>query len=438
LELQNEELRQSKADVEAGFQKFSDLYDFAPVGYFSLDEQGLVHEVNLTGAALLGTERSRIAGRRFQLFVAPQCRPAFNVFLEGIFAGHEKRGCEVSLMSADHAAFWADLQAMSAVSRRAAPQMCLMAIVDITARKQAEEAQRRIDILGATNRKLQGEIIRRQAVELSLRKSEQRAHQLLGHSRHLQNKLRQMSHQILLVQENQRKEISRELHDEISQLLLSINVHLAIFDSNAANNPQSIRRSITRVRWLVEKSVRVVHDFARELRPPMLDDLGLIPALDTYIADFSKRKGLKIQFTAFNGVEAFEGDKRTVLYRVTQEALANVAKHARASVVKVLIIKVRGGACLEISDNGKAFDIGRLSSAEWGDRLGLTGMRERVEMVGGRFSVESASGSGTTIRAVLPFGKGGLQAKGSDPRHSSVGGGGGGAVKGGRAARITL
>jgi signal transduction histidine kinase len=192
------------------------------------------------------------------------------------------------------------------------------------------------------------------------------------------------------------------------------------------------------VRWLVEKSVRVVHDFARELRPPMLDDLGLIPALDTYIAEFSKRKGLKIQFTAFNGVEAFEGDKRTVLYRVTQEALANVAKHARASVVKVLIIKVRGGACLEISDNGKAFDIGRLSSAEWGDRLGLTGMRERVEMVGGRFSVESASGSGTTIRAVLPFGKGGLQAKGSDPRHSSVGGGGGGAVKGGRAARITL
>jgi PAS domain S-box-containing protein len=303
LELQNEELRQSKAEVEAGLERFSDLYDFAPVGYFSLDEQGSILEVNLTGADLLGTEKSRLAGRRFQLFVAPQCRPAFNVFLEGIFGGHEKRSCEVSLLGADHAAFWADLRAMSAISRGGAPQRCLMAIVDITARKQAEEAQRRIDILGATNRKLQGEIVRRQAVELSLRKSEERAHQLLGHSRHLQNKLRQMSHQILLVQENQRKEISRELHDEISQLLLSINLHLAIFDSNAAINPKSIRRSITRVRWLVEKSVRIVHDFARELRPPMLDDLGLIPALNTYITDFSKRKGLKIQFTAYSGVE---------------------------------------------------------------------------------------------------------------------------------------
>jgi signal transduction histidine kinase len=213
-----------------------------------------------------------------------------------------------------------------------------------------------------------------------------------------------MSHQILLVQENQRKEISRELHDEISQLLLSINLHLAVLDSSAAISPRSIRRSITRVRWLVEKSVRLVHDFARELRPPMLDDLGLIPALNTYIADFSKRKGLKVHFAAFSGVEVIEGDKRAVLYRVAQEALANVAKHARASVVKVLISKVIEGICLEISDNGKAFDVGRLASAEWGDRLGVTGMRERVEMVGGRFSVESSSGAGTTIRAVMPFG----------------------------------
>jgi signal transduction histidine kinase len=281
---------------------------------------------------------------------------------------------------------------------------------------------------------LQDEIIRRQAVELSLIKSEQRAHQLLEHSRHLQNKLRQMSHQILLVQENQRKEISRELHDEISQLLLSINLHLAIFDSNAAINPKGIRRNITRVRWLVKKSVRIVHDFARELRPPMLDDLGLIPALNTYIVDFSKRKGLKIQFTAFSGVEAFEGDKRTVLYRVTQEALANVAKHARASAVKVVIMKAREGVCLEISDNGKAFDIGRLSSAEWGDRLGLTGMRERVEMVGGRFSVQSASGAGTTIRAEIPFDNSGLRENEADRGRSSVGGR---RVKGGKAKRIT-
>ncbi|HEY5078468.1 MAG TPA: PAS domain-containing protein, partial [Opitutaceae bacterium] len=172
LELQNEELRQSKADVEAGFEKFSDLYDFAPVGYFSLDEQGLILEANLTAAALLGTDRSHLTGRRFQFFVAPQFRPAFNVFLEGAFAGHERRSCEVSLLNAGHSDFWADLQAMSSVPRSGATRQCLLAIVDVTARKRAEEAQRRIDILGATNRKLQDEIVQRQTVEASLRKSE--------------------------------------------------------------------------------------------------------------------------------------------------------------------------------------------------------------------------------------------------------------------------
>jgi len=85
LELQNEELKQSKAAVDAALEKYTDLYDFAPVGYFSLDEQGLILEVNLTGAVLLGVERSRLTDRRFQLFVAPPSRPAFNTFLEHIF-----------------------------------------------------------------------------------------------------------------------------------------------------------------------------------------------------------------------------------------------------------------------------------------------------------------------------------------------------------------
>jgi signal transduction histidine kinase len=137
----------------------------------------------------------------------------------------------------------------------------------------------------------------------------------------------------------------------------------------------------------------------------MLDDLGLIPALTSYFVDFSRRKGLKIHFAAFGGVEALDADKRTVLYRVAQEALANVAKHARASVVKVAILKTERGVCLEVADNGKAFDTDRLLSPEWGDRLGVTGMRERVEMVGGVFSVKSASGTGTVIRSEVPFGK---------------------------------
>ena len=386
LELQNEELKQSKAEIATALEKYLDLYDFAPIGYFSLSEQGLILEVNLTGATMLGIERSRLVGRRFQLFVAPQSRPAFQAFLEGIFSGYESQSCEASILNASRTAFWANLEAKTAITISGTEKWCRVAVIDIAARKQAEEAQHRIDILSATNRMLEEEIIRRQVGETALRKSEQRAHQLLTQSRQLQKKLHHLSHQILMVQENQRKEISRELHDEISQLLLGINIQLVIL-AKAASNPPAIRRALAPVRRLVAKTVRIVHQFARELRPAMLDDLGLIPALRSYIEDFPKRKGRQIQFTAFAGVETLDNDKRTVLYRVAQEALVNVAKHAHASVVKVAILGTPGGVCLEIADDGKAFDVDRLSSNRWGNRLGLVGMRERVEMVGGRFSV---------------------------------------------------
>ena len=159
------------------------------------------------------------------------------------------------------------------------------------------------------------------------------------------------------------------------------------------------------MRELVEKSVKIVHDYARELRPAMLDQLGLIPALRTYIDEIPKCKGQKIHFTADSGVEALDNDKRTVLYRVAQEALVNVAKHAHAHEVNVTLKKIRGYVRLEITDDGKAFEVDRLSSVEWSNRLGLTGMRERVEMIGGRFSVKSTLGKGTTICAEIPIGK---------------------------------
>ena len=406
LELQNEELKQAKTEVEAGLEKYTDLYDFAPVGYFSLDEEGLILEANLTGAAMLGTDRSSLVDRRFQIFVAPQSRADFDSFRERLFEGHEKQTCEALLLKADKAV-WADLEARTAGSNGDARRWCRMAVIDIAARKQAEDAKHRVAVLAATNHQLEEEIVRRTKGEAALMKSEQRAHQLLEQSRQLQEKLRASSRQILRVQENQRKEINRELHDKISQLLIGINVHLAIFTKGAALNPKGIRRTIAPLRRLVERSVSIVHQFARELRPAMLDDLGLIPALRAYIDGLPKRKGRKIEFTAFGGVEAMDNDRRTVLYRVAQEALVNVGKHARAKKVSVSILKARDGVCLEIADDGKAFEVSRLSSAEWNNRLGMTGMRERVEMVGGHFTVVSVPGTGTTIRAEIPFGTAG-------------------------------
>ena len=147
----------------------------------------------------------------------------------------------------------------------------------------------------------------------------------------------------------------------------------------------------------------IVHRFARELRPTVLDDLGLIPALQSFIKDFTKRTNIRIHFTAFAGVEQLNSTQRTVLYRVAQSALANVHKHAHASDVKVSIRKLQGAIRLEIHDNGKSFDMERVLFAKRHKRLGLLGSRERVEMVGGKFGVESAPGQGTTISAEIPI-----------------------------------
>jgi PAS domain S-box-containing protein len=274
---------------------------------------------------------------------------------------------------------------------------------NITERKQAERAQHLLDVMTASNHKLKVEIIQRQVLERNLKESEQGAHRLLKQSHELQARLRTISHQILVVQENERKRISRELHDDICQLLVGVDVHLAGFAKSAAINPRGIPRTLGPLRQLMADAVHTVHRFARDLRPAMLDDLGLIPALGYYIKHFPKRRGWRIQFTAFAGVEALDNDKRTVLYRIAQEALANVAKHASCSVVKVAIRKVRGGACLEVTDNGKGFKAGAHGSGKLNTRLGLIGMRERVEMVGGRFSVASVPGKGTTVRAEIPF-----------------------------------
>lgn len=217
-------------------------------------------------------------------------------------------------------------------------------------------------------------------------------------------RLRALSRRILKSQEEERKKISRELHDVIVQSLVGVNVRLTTLRKEAALRSKELARDIAATQRLVAKSAKIVHQFARDLRPPVLDDLGLIPALHSFIKQFSKRSGAHVHLTVFTGVEKLDAELRTVLFRVAQEALSNIARHARAERVEVTIVKEPGGVRLQIADDGKAFNaellIGRNEK-----HLGLLGMKERIEMVGGTFSIDSAPGHGTTILATIPVGK---------------------------------
>ncbi len=265
-------------------------------------------------------------------------------------------------------------------------------------------SQRTVD-LAASNLELKQEIIQRKAVEVALKKSEHHYGELLEQSDRLQGQLRHLSRQILLAQEEERREISRELHDVIAQTLTGINVRLAALAKEAATNTKGLDRNIARTQRLVEKSVNIVHQFARELRPAVLDDLGLIPALHSFVKIFSKRTRILVHLKAFAEVEQLAIAKRTVLFRVAQEALTNVARHAQASRVEVSIQKLPDSVCMKIKDDGKSFQVDRVLHGKGSKRLGLLGMRERLEMVGGHFGVESVQGKGTTVIAQIPLGK---------------------------------
>lgn len=385
---------------------FTALIEQAPVGVYVVDDKFRMQQVNPRAQHLFKNVRP-LAGRDFTEVVrilwprklADPIIARFNATLE---TGEPYQSSEFKGRRRDTGALEIYDWQIKRVSLPAGGFGVVCFFNDITERIRHEEARRSLEVLTASNAKLKKEIIHRQAVETALTTSKRRALELLNQSRQLQDKLRLLSHRILQVQEEQRKKISRELHDDISQLLVGIIVHVANFTKTATVDPASIRKNLTPLRLLVEKSVRVVHRFARELRPTMLDDLGLIPALQSYLDEFPKHRGRRIVFTAFAGRECLDNDRRTALYRVAQEALVNVSKHARATEVKVVLRKSAKAVRLEITDNGKSFDVRRLASAKWKDHLGLVGMRERVEMVGGRFEVVSTQGKGTTITASVP------------------------------------
>jgi len=259
--------------------------------------------------------------------------------------------------------------------------------------------------LAASNRNLSHEIIQRKKAETASRKSEMALLKSLQQSDLLKDQLRGLSRQILSVQEEERKKISRELHDVVAQALLGINVRLATLRREMSIHSKDLDGNILRTQKMIMKSANMVHQFARELRPAVLDDLGLIPALQAFMKQFTTRTGLRIHLHVFEGVEKINSAKRTVLYRVAQEALSNVFKHAKASRVDVTISKELNHVKMVVSDDGQSFQIDRIMKTRGNKRLGLLGMRERLEMVGGSFEVDSKEGMGTKIIACIPVNK---------------------------------
>ena len=200
---------------------------------------------------------------------------------------------------------------------------------------------------------------------------------------------------IVTAQELERRRLARELHDETGQALTSILLGLRTVE--AAQTPEEARHAAEDVRELVLSTLHDIRRLAVELRPKALDDFGLEPALERLTTTFAEQTGISVDYHA-RIPERLSADVETALYRIVQEALTNIVKHAQATQVSVVVSRQRNSVKAVIEDDGVGFE--QEHAREGG--LGLLGMRERLQLVGGRFTIESAAVSGTTIVAEVP------------------------------------
>src|SRR6266568_6603199 len=208
--------------------------------------------------------------------------------------------------------------------------------------------------------------------------------------------------QIINAQEQERKRIARELHDETSQVLTSLLISLAVLEKSIAT--QEARDRIADTRRLAHQTLRAIRNLSIDLRPSALDDLGLLPALRWYVKEYQQKCSIEVEFLATGFKQRLPAEMETALYRIVQESLTNTARHAYAHKVLITMKEDADAVYATITDDGCGFDVGAIQKSPDHDRgLGLAGMNERALLLNGTLDVHASPGHGTTIEVRLPL-----------------------------------
>jgi len=352
LEMQNAELRQARNEVEKTLEKYTDLYDFAPVSYVTLDRNGDITTANLCGAGLLGVERSRLIGKCFGLLVLEAYRPVFSSFLDTVYTSLGKVVCEVALLTAGECPLYVQVEAMD----NASGQECRLALIDISERKKTADD------------------------------------------------LRSYARRLVEMEEGLRKKIASELHDEIGRDLTVLGMNQAFISQNMmADAPLNLVARLTDSSRLIEGISRTVRGIMVMLRPPVLDDYGLLAALRWHADLFEKRTGIAVTIQSDEPLPRMMVEKEMALFRIAQEALMNASKHAATTVVTITISCDNGMFYFVVFDHGKGFTPASYKHTRAVSGWGMNSMRERAELIGGNFQVDSVPGKGTAVSVELPL-----------------------------------
>ncbi|MHB0868122.1 MAG: sensor histidine kinase [Chloroflexota bacterium] len=215
-----------------------------------------------------------------------------------------------------------------------------------------------------------------------------------------QSELQRLPSQVLRAQEEERKRIARELHDETSQALTSVMLGLKALER--AQSPRDLQERVAGLRTTVSETLEAVHRMAVELRPSALDELGLLPALRSYVKEYSSQSGIEVDLRVTGLKGRLPAETEVAVYRVVQEALTNAAKYSGAGLVTVQLSLEDSILTAMVRDDGRGFEVQRVLRSR-GDGLGLFGMKERISLLSGQLEILSSSGRGTTVLARVPL-----------------------------------
>ncbi len=356
LEIQNEELQQTRSDLEKALAKFTDLYDFAPTGYFTVDSGGTIREANLTSSAMLGLERSRLIRRRLEIFISAETRPGFRAFLGNVLAGAPNQSCEAVLAVEGKPPRCVQLEGTYAggVDGR----LCRIAAVDITARKFSEDA---------------------------LKKS--------------QEELKRLHRQMQDTREDERQSISYQLNEELCQNMAALKINVSWLRKKLPHPSKLSLEKLAGMDQVLDSLIQTVQHLSSELRPGILDALGVSAAFEWYVQDFERRSGIQCELHIEPEEVQVNKDLEVDMFRILQETLTYIRQYATATWIKVALRKERGVLELQVRENGGSIPEEKVSQSL---SLSLLGIRERLQVYGGAVSLQRLPGQETVFIIRIP------------------------------------
>jgi PAS domain S-box-containing protein len=368
---------------------------------FMMDVEGRILTWNSGAQRLKGYSADEVIGKHFSLFFTPddvrEGKPE-RILKEAASLGRCEE--ETWRVRKGGSRFWAKAITLGLWDQDGRLRGFGKVIRDMTSEKEAEEELRNANAIldsKITERTTQLEQINA-ALQAEIHERRRADEQLEGSLQ----QLRALSARIQVVREEERKRISREVHDGLGQSLTAIKMDLTWLKQKLAGGGEPVRKRTESALRLVDETIQTVRRVAAELRPGVLDDLGLVAAIEWETQEFQGRTGINCDLRMPEEDISLDTEHATAIFRIYQEILSNVVRHAMASQITVRLMKSAGTAILEVRDNGRGISEEQISNPK---SLGLLGIRERTLLLDGHFAVHGKQGKGTVVVVQIPVEK---------------------------------